>query len=89
MRRTAVPRTAIGGTVKRSVTIGKDVDEQVRKLAGAGGFSAFLNDAALMALQAQGIRDWLVDFEAQHGAITEEEMQAARRRLAAAGNSRK
>jgi hypothetical protein len=89
MRKTALVRTAVGGTVKRSVTIGKDVDEQVRKVAGAGGFSAFMNDAALMALQAQGIREWLIDFEAEHGAITEEEMQNARRRLAAAGSARK
>ena len=87
MRKTPIPRVATIGTVKRSLTIGKDVDEQVRKAAGARGYSAFMNDAAVMALQAIGIRDWLVDFEAQYGAITEEEMQNARARRAAAAKS--
>jgi len=83
MRKSSQHRPA-PATVKRSITISSEVDAQVRKTAGAGGYSAFINDAALMALQAQGIREWIAEFEAEHGAISEAEMQDARRRRAIA-----
>ena len=87
MQKTRISQAAPTGTVKRSLTVGKDVDEQVRNVAGAGGYSAFMNDAAVMALQARGIREWLVDFEARYGAISEDEVKDARRRRAAAAAS--
>lgn len=81
MRRKTPLETA---TVKRSVTIGREIDEAIQRTVGAGRYSAFINEAAVLALQSQGVRDWLEEFEAERGAITPQERRAARARRAEA-----
>lgn len=63
-------RVAGASTVKRSVTLRNDVDAGIRKLAGRRGYSAFLNDAAILALQAQAVGEWIGDFERRNGPLT-------------------
>lgn len=69
------------GTVKRSVTFSADVDARAHALVGERGFSAFVNEAARAALQFAATDSLIAEYEAKHGAITESEMQQARRTL--------
>jgi hypothetical protein len=73
-------------TVKRSVTLRNDVDAGIQKLAGRRGYSAFINDAAILALQAQAVDDWLGDYEQRTTPLTSDDDAWARERLAAARN---
>jgi hypothetical protein len=70
--------------VKRSVTLRNDVDAGIQKLAGRRGYSAFLNDAAILALQAQAVDEWLSGYEQRNAPLTEADEAWARERLAAA-----
>jgi len=70
-----------GSAVKRSITIRRDVDASIRHAIGDGQYSAFINDAAILALQTQAITEWLTEFEAQNGEITDEELNLAHERL--------
>ena len=72
------------GTVKRSVTLRNDVDAGIQRIAGQRGYSAFLNEAAVLALQAQGVGEWLAAFEKRQGPLTAVDEAWARKRLAAA-----
>jgi len=71
-------------TVKRSVTLRNDVDAGIQKLAGRRGYSAFINDAAILALQAQAVDEWLSDYEQRNAPLTADDETWARGRLAAA-----
>jgi hypothetical protein len=69
--------------VKLAVTVDAEVHTNVKKAAKADGVSvsAWLTEAARRALR---IRDGLVavsEWEAEHGALTEAELSAARARL--------
>jgi hypothetical protein len=78
-------KQAVAGTVKRSVTLRTDVDAGINELAGRRGYSAFLNDAAILALQARGVSDWIHTVEERGGTpLTAEDEVWARKRLAAA-----
>ena len=70
--------------VKRSVTLRNDVDTNIQKLAGPRGYSAFLNDAAVLALQARGVHEWLGKLEDRDGPLTPQDEAWARKRLATA-----
>ncbi len=78
--------TRAGGaaTVKRSVTLRNDVDAGIQKLAGRRGYSAFINEAAIMALQAQAVSEWIDGFEQRNAPLTAEDEAWARDRLARA-----
>ncbi len=77
-------RQAGPGTTKRSVTLRNDVDAGIQKLAGRRGYSAFLNDAAILALQAQAVGGWISDYEKRNGPLTADDDAWAQERLAAA-----
>jgi hypothetical protein len=77
-------KQAGAGTVKRSVTLRSDVDAGIQELAGPRGYSAFLNDAAVLALQAQGVGEWLGSIEERNGPLTVADESWARERLALA-----
>jgi hypothetical protein len=68
---------------KLAITVDPDVHGQVLAAAAAQGMSisAWMTDAARRALRRQdglvGVREW----EAQHGQLTDKEMQEARSRL--------
>ena len=68
---------------KLAITIAPDVHARVLEEAARRGVSvsAWITDAARLALK---VRDGLVavaEWEAEHGALTEVELKAARRRL--------
>jgi hypothetical protein len=53
----------------------------VRKAAGKETTSAWLADAAQRKLRSEGLLSIVREWEAEHGAITEEERRAARREM--------
>ena len=70
--------------VKLAISVDADVHAQVLDAAQATGMSvsAWMTDAARRALR---IRDGLLavaEWEAEHGALTAQELEAARRRMA-------
>lgn len=71
-----------GTAVKRSVTVRRDLHDAVIDSVGARGYSAFLNEALVMALQARGVQESISAFEREHGALTGADLDAANRRRA-------
>lgn len=76
---------------KLAITVDPDVHGRVLAAAAAQGvsISAWMTDAARRALHLQdglaAVREW----EAQHGGLTDEEMDEARRRVRAGGERRR
>ena len=66
---------------KVSVTLAPEVADELRRVAGRRGLSAFVNDAVRQQLQAVRLRRLLADLEREHGpipdAITKEVDEAA------------
>lgn len=69
------------GTIKRSVTFAADIDKRAHQLVGARGFSAFVNDATRAALQFAATDRLITEFEAEHGPVTDDELNQASRKL--------
>jgi hypothetical protein len=69
---------------KRSVSIDSDLWAQLEQVAAGRPASAILNDALRMYLWRLDVASFISEYEAEHGAITEEERAAARAELAAA-----
>ena len=68
-------------TVARfAVSFDKKLAREVRRAAGKQSLSAWLADAAASKLQSQGLLEAVRDWEAEHGEITDEELEAAKRR---------
>ena len=59
-------------TVKRSITLDADLDEQLTRRFGDGGKSRFLNDAARAALARVQILELLDEMDAEEGPIAQE-----------------
>ncbi len=66
-----------------TVSLESDLAEAVRDAAGADAtnVSAWFADAARRQLAARGLRDVIAEWESQHGAFSDAELSAARRRL--------
>jgi hypothetical protein len=66
-----------------TVSLESDLAQAVRDAAGADStnISAWLADAARRHLAAQGLREVVAEWEAEHGAFSETELIAARKRL--------
>ena len=64
---------------KLSVSFAPDLGDAVREAAHAKGssISAWLEDAAAAKLRAQALAEYLREWEAQHGALSEEELAKA------------
>ena len=71
---------------KLAITIAADVHQQVLAAAARRGVSvsAWMTDAARLALKVLDGLAAVAEWEAEHGALTEAELKAARERLAAA-----
>jgi hypothetical protein len=57
---------------KISVTLESDIETELRQVAGAGGISAFVNEAVRQQLQAARLRRLLDEMDAQFGPIPDE-----------------
>jgi hypothetical protein len=71
-----IPAVA-GKTIKRSVTIQLELDQEAHEVVGDGGFSALVNDGLRRALQALRLSALIKEYEDKHGEITTEESAAA------------
>lgn len=69
-------------TVARiAVSFDPKLAKAVRKAAGKQTTSAWLADAAIRKLRAEGLLGVVRDWEAEHGAITDAEIRAAEREM--------
>lgn len=66
-----------------TVSIESDLAAAVREAADDDSLniSAWFADAARRRLASRGLRDVIADWEAEHGAFSEQELDAARSRL--------
>ena len=75
----------LGNVRKRHLIISlpPDLAAEVREAAEEDGqnTSAWLVDAARRRLKARGLREVVAEYEALHGAFTEEELAIARKKL--------
>jgi hypothetical protein len=71
---------------KIAITIAADVHEQVLAAAAHRGVSvsAWMTDAARLALKVRDGLTAVAEWEAEHGELTEAELRAARQRFVAA-----
>jgi hypothetical protein len=69
-------------TVARlAVSFDAKLARAVRKAAGTEAISSWLADAARRKLQSEGLLALVQEWEAEHGALTEGELRAARREM--------
>lgn len=73
------------GTVKRSFTISKDIDDRAHELVGSRGYSALVNEALREKIQYASVKQFVAEYEAEHGAIPKAEREAARKKIRDAG----
>ena len=68
---------------KMSVSFDPELGEAIRVAAkrGGGSLSGWLADAAATKLRAESFAEFLAEYEAKHGAFTDEEMAEASRDL--------
>ncbi|MGL5816196.1 MAG: hypothetical protein ACRCZD_16760 [Phycicoccus sp.] len=69
------------GTAKYSVSMPRDIAEEARRRGGPSGLSAFVTAAVTRAVEVERLRELVAAAEADHGPVTEEEIQAAEREL--------
>ncbi len=76
---------------KLAITIAPDVHERVVAAAAHRGVSvsAWMTDAARLALKVRDGLAAVAEWEAEHGALTEAELKAARQRLASSRRPRR
>ena len=76
---------------KLAITIAPDVHAQVLAAAARRGVSvsAWITDAARLALKVRDGLAAVAEWEAEHGAFTEAELKAARQRFVSAGRPRR
>ncbi|MEO7039072.1 MAG: hypothetical protein ABI186_03475 [Candidatus Elarobacter sp.] len=70
--------------VKRSVTVRRDLNQAILESVGSRQYSAFVNEALVLALQARGIEESIADFERENPPLTPAEIRAAQHRRAKA-----
>lgn len=77
--------------LKLVITIAPDVHERVVAAAAHRGVSvsAWMTDAARLALKVRDGLAAVAEWEAEHGALTEAELKAARHRLASSRRPRR
>ena len=69
--------------VKMSISVDEDVAQRVRVLAAERGVpvSTLVSESMEHAVRQAAMKEFLDDFEAEHGAFTDEELAQARRDL--------
>jgi hypothetical protein len=77
-------------SLKLTITIAPEIRAQILKAAARRGVSvsAWITDAARLALKVRDGLAAVTEWEAEHSAFTEEELKAARQRLASSHRPR-
>jgi hypothetical protein len=65
-------------TQKYSITMPRDVAEAARAHSGPSGLSAYVAAAVARQIERDNLNDLIAVAEAEHGPITDEEVQAKR-----------
>ncbi|MFD7639911.1 hypothetical protein ACFV4P_04600 [Kitasatospora sp. NPDC059795] len=73
--------TRAGGTENISVSLPTDLLTELRSRAGRRGVSGYIAEAVRHQLAMDGLADIVAAHEAEHGALTEQEVEEARREL--------
>jgi hypothetical protein len=66
------------GTEKLSVTVPEGLAARIRERAGRGNVSAYVTHALLRQLEHDRLGDLVTELERIHGAVTDDELAAAR-----------
>lgn len=68
---------------KISISLAEDLSEDLRIAAHEDGvpLSTWVSEAVADRLRARALREFIREYEAEYGAFTEEEMEAARERM--------
>ncbi|MEU6861740.1 hypothetical protein ABZ924_00465 [Streptomyces sp. NPDC046876] len=73
--------TRAGTTENISVSMPTDLVAEIRSRAGRRGVSGYITEAVRHQLAMDGLAEIVAEHEAEHGVLTEEEIEAARREL--------
>jgi hypothetical protein len=65
-------------TQKYSITMPRDIAEAARVRGGPSGLSSYVATAVARQLERDNLRELIAVAEAEHGPITDEELQAKR-----------
>ncbi|MCX4515144.1 CopG family transcriptional regulator [Streptomyces sp. NBC_01619] len=68
-------------TGKYSITMPRDIAEAARARGGPSGLSAYVAAAVARQIERDNLNELITVAEAEHGAITDEEIQALRDQL--------
>ncbi|UGY93625.1 CopG family transcriptional regulator [Streptomyces gobiensis] len=68
-------------TQKYSITMPRDIAEAARARSGPSGLSAYVAAAVARQIERDNLNELIAVAEAEHGPITEEEIQARREQL--------
>ncbi|MHC3472397.1 CopG family transcriptional regulator [Streptomyces sp. 7R007] len=68
-------------TQKYSVSMPRDIAEAARARSGPSGLSAYVTAAVARQIERDNLNDLIQVAEAEHGPITEDEVQALREQL--------
>lgn len=71
-------RSMSDATQKYSVTMPRDIAEAARARGGPSGLSAYVASAVARQLERDALAELIAVAEAEHGPITDEEIQARR-----------
>ncbi|MDX3238670.1 hypothetical protein PV392_23855 [Streptomyces sp. ME03-5709C] len=70
-----------GSTENISVSLPSELVGALRERAGRRGVSAYITEAVRHQLAMDGLAEIVADHEAEHGALTDQEIEAAHREL--------
>ncbi|PJN26988.1 hypothetical protein [Kitasatospora sp. CB02891] len=73
--------TRAGATENISVSMPSDLIAELRTRAGRRGVSSYITEAVRHRLAMDGLAEIVASHEADHGALTEQEIEEARREL--------
>ncbi|SDN21764.1 CopG family transcriptional regulator [Actinacidiphila guanduensis] len=71
-------------TQKYSITMPRDIAEAARARSGHSGLSAYVASAVARQIERDNLNELIAVAEAEHGPVTDEEVQVLRERLQAA-----
>ncbi|MFI6687812.1 hypothetical protein [Streptomyces sp. NPDC050485] len=79
--------TRAGTTENISVSMPAELISELRSRAGRRGVSSYITEAVRHQLAMDGLAEIVASHEEEHGALTEQEIETARRELFAEGDS--
>ncbi|MCJ1677814.1 hypothetical protein MTF65_10760 [Streptomyces sp. APSN-46.1] len=79
--------TRAGTTENISVSMPAELISELRSRAGRRGVSSYITEAVRHQLAMDGLAEIVAAHEEEHGALTEQEIETARRELFVEGNS--